>query len=111
MMPSRSPALSAVMGDGPAPVEDEDEVVALDPPAKKPRKTKPKPEVTASEHTVTIEAPTWAPPQREATEQLNVRIPKSLHDWVKDRHRATGEPMRSIVERGLTMLQRAEENR
>jgi hypothetical protein len=115
MMP-RSGSLAAVVGDGPAPApEEDDETPEPAAPKAKPRKAKTKtaPSTTSlpSERTVTIEAPAWAPPERETTEQLNVRIPKSLHDWVKDHHRRTGEPMRSIVERALTMLQRAEETR
>lgn len=106
MMPPRSAATRAVYGDGPPPVEEEDEPTPA-PAPKKPRKKRE--DVTASERTVTVTAPTWTPPERETTEQLNVRIPKSMHDWVKEHHRTTGEPMRSIVERALTLLRQTEE--
>ena len=114
MMAPRSPALAAVVGAGPVPAEDEDEPTpAPQPKAKAKARKKPPASLTsepAPKRTVTVEAPTWTPPVREVTEQLNVRIPKSQHDWVKDRHRTTGEPMRSIVERALTLLQQTEEN-
>lgn len=53
----------------------------------------------------------YVAPTREATDQLNVRIPTTLLDRVKARHRETGEPMRSIVQRALEALCDTEETR
>ena len=48
--------------------------------------------------------PTYTPPERIDTEQLNVRIDRRLVDAAKAKHRATGESMKGIVTRALTAL-------
>lgn len=65
--------------------------------------------IEPGEGTTTVTVAAYTPPERIPTEQLNVRIPKPLHDRVKAKHRATGEPIKNITTRALEALLNAEE--
>jgi hypothetical protein len=90
------------------------------------RAPEPEPDFTASEPEPEPAAPVkarpvrksnaspfrpYVPPVEEETAQLNVRIPKALLARVKALHKATDEPMKSLVERALEALCENEENR
>lgn len=100
-----SPAFAAVVGD--TPPEPDDEITVSEPPEKPaaPVKTRPVRKGSAGAFRP------YVPPVTEETAQLNVRIPKPLMARVKQLHKDTDEPIKSMVERALEALCDAEENR
>lgn len=109
----QDPIKTSRLGDllsPPRTPEPEPDVTASEPapepaPAPAPVKTRPARKASASPFRP------YVPPAEEETAQLNVRIPKALLTRVKALHKATDEPMRSIVERALEALCDNEEAR